>query len=897
MKRLLCLLLVLGMVGCGKKENAGNAVDPSIGADEQLVTDSGGEKEGPSNPNAEVATSTPAATDDPVSALEKLGAQVGADPKGQVSYVDSEGTQVTDAGPAGMKGYEGAPSYEKLRRVWPWMPGQQNYMSPRDARTKFLVSWNGAVRASYVDTNSPAQQELLDLAPYRLTVEFGSGMPPFFETTDQNQVAQRLGEGYQPIVISSWRNEQISCTSRFFCALFEADRVETGREMAVGFTRLEARNLGTEGAKVHLWMYLSTAQSPRWDGLTLLDDQGRVRLIIEPDDGVHVELHTSYDPSKDADNTQRDHPNWRVLDRERYLNNLVKLTSVLAPGESAGAMLKIPYFPVDREKEPALRRLDTEKVEQAMLSEWELELARGMQVEVPEPLINEVFKSNLMRIYSTAEVDPRTGLHHMKLHPTARYVASSESNSAVTALDQRGYHKEAEEYLDAWLAWQGTHRPDGEVTSQEGCLLASPEFEAVPWVSKNGQVLWMLCEHYKLSRDRAWLARSLPHILASADWIIRERNATKKLDERGNKVRGWGMMPYGRAGDYTSGLIIFSDAFNFAGLRSSAEVLAEIGHPRARELADEVVDYRGAIRDAVLGAVAGTPRVKLPSGHVIPWVPWDLTHEFLPEPEAPYGLDRDPDDHTKLGWARWASYGDVGPQTLAWAGVFQPDEDVITWTLQFAEEYPLPIRFPGLPEPHPIFKYGISYSQPLYNYQTDAWFWRDEIDKYVEAFYSLLAGAMSPKTYVTLEHRQIPTPHSWHYAWGDGEISMFIRRTLLAERGRTLHLLRGIPRSWLEDDKRIRVENAPTHFGTVSFNVHSRTGQGVIEATIEPPGDVPDGLTIELRLRHPENTPIQRVTIDGQYSKDFVGETVLIPLHGKRGPIRVLAEYAKTGQD
>lgn len=118
---------------------------------------------------------------------------------------------------------------------------------------------------------------------------------------------------------------------------------------------------------------------------------------------------------------------------------------------------------------------------------------------------------------------------------------------------------------------------------------------------------------------------------------------------------------------------------------------------------------------------------------------------------------------------------------------------------------------------------------------------------------------------------------------------MLIRRTLLAERGRTLHLLRGIPRSWLEDDKRIRVENAPTHFGTVSFNVHSRTGQGVIEATIEPPGDVPDGL--------PENTPIQRVTIDGQSSKDFVGETVLIPVHGKRGPIQVLAEYAKTGQD
>ena len=42
------------MVGCGKKEKAGNAVDPGIGADEQLVTDSGGEKNAPSNPNVKV---------------------------------------------------------------------------------------------------------------------------------------------------------------------------------------------------------------------------------------------------------------------------------------------------------------------------------------------------------------------------------------------------------------------------------------------------------------------------------------------------------------------------------------------------------------------------------------------------------------------------------------------------------------------------------------------------------------------------------------------------------------------------------------------------------------------------------------------------------------------------
>ena len=102
MKRLLSLLLVMGMVECGQKENAGNAVDPSVGADEQLVTDSAGGKENSSNANAELSQSTPAADVDPVSALEKLGAAIERNEEGEVVEVSARttlfGGKVTDAG-------------------------------------------------------------------------------------------------------------------------------------------------------------------------------------------------------------------------------------------------------------------------------------------------------------------------------------------------------------------------------------------------------------------------------------------------------------------------------------------------------------------------------------------------------------------------------------------------------------------------------------------------------------------------------------------------------------------------------------------------------------------------------------------------------------------------------
>jgi antitoxin component YwqK of YwqJK toxin-antitoxin module len=93
MKRLLGLLLVMGMVGCGQNENAGNAVDPGIGADEQLVTDSGGEKNAPSNPNVKV-DEPPVQTGDAPPAGE---AALPATPNKPQAKVDEPPVQTVDA--------------------------------------------------------------------------------------------------------------------------------------------------------------------------------------------------------------------------------------------------------------------------------------------------------------------------------------------------------------------------------------------------------------------------------------------------------------------------------------------------------------------------------------------------------------------------------------------------------------------------------------------------------------------------------------------------------------------------------------------------------------------------------------------------------------------------------
>lgn len=113
---------------------------------------------------------------------------------------------------------------------------------------------------------------------------------------------------------------------------------------------------------------------------------------------------------------------------------------------------------------------------------------------------------------------------------------------------------------------------------------------------------------------------------------------------------------------------------------------------------------------------------------------------------------------------------------------------------------------------------------------------------------------------------------------------------LVMEEGETLWLARATPRAWLKQGKRTAVRNAPTHFGTVAYEIVSDVGNGNISATVEVPSrELPK--TVLLRLRHPKALPIKSVEVDGKPWKDFDNGTEIIRLTGARGRISVVAHY------
>ena len=113
---------------------------------------------------------------------------------------------------------------------------------------------------------------------------------------------------------------------------------------------------------------------------------------------------------------------------------------------------------------------------------------------------------------------------------------------------------------------------------------------------------------------------------------------------------------------------------------------------------------------------------------------------------------------------------------------------------------------------------------------------------------------------------------------------------LVMEDGDLLWLGRATPRAWLEQGKKITVESAPTHFGTVAYQIVSSVDDGKIKATVAMPSRGGQKAVL-LRFRHPRAAPITRVTVNGRAWERFDKDKEVIRLEGLTGTVAVEAAY------
>jgi len=164
---------------------------------------------------------------------------------------------------------------------------------------------------------------------------------------------------------------------------------------------------------------------------------------------------------------------------------------------------------------------------------------------------------------------------------------------------------------------------------------------------------------------------------------------------------------------------------------------------------------------------------------------------------------------------------------------------------------------------------NVAFSQPKYSRHPYIHLRRGETKAFLASWYGTLASISDRETYTFIEHYFGVGPHKTHEeAWS----LMETRWMLYLEEGRTLRLLAGVPRAWLEDGKAIAVDHAASYFGPLSFRVESRAAKNEIHVTVTCAGPRhPD--TVEIRVPHPAGLRAKTVSA-GTY--DPATETVRI---------------------
>lgn len=782
----------------------------------------------------------------------------------------------------------GEPSLEAAMKVWPEMPQQVTFIGLKNCPTKFQIYWNGAI-SCFVGRDCfgnifPAQRKLSQqFEKDQMHLTFGYGETPCFEVIDRSQVAQSLLDGFLPITITKCQADGTNYSIESFASSLAPDELNNQTpKQALCLSRVVIVPAKDSGQKQgHLWVNFSGyrclvstdrekpgdvfpvyGRNLRLEGSRLVDDKEQIRAVFNLPRGSQTEFFEDY---PDVENPPS---NLRLARHKGLLKNLLHITVPCKPGKKTPLEISLPYFPVTQEHAGYLER-DFDREMRKVIRYWQDLYNQDAIIETPDTFVNNFYKAGLHHAFITADKDFDTGKIYAKSSP-AWYETIWSNCAMITAVsvDLRGHHAEAESYLEPFIEWQGIRQPPGmKDVSGKGFLCPPKEYSAIPWVSNHGNILWALCEHYRITRGDKWKARITEPVLAACDWIIKQRALTK------NKTFGKGLLPAGTVSDDKgSGQYLCTDAQNYRGLRCAADFLKAIRHPRAGEINQAAIAYRQDIREAVQAAVKRNALVTLDNGRKIPFVPAEISQT------------KPPTFNMSDFWP-YINYIDVGPMHLVDSGVFEGDSDIMRWILQFEDDFTVAhlrsdisvnenwcysICHKGDTPAH-LLRYGVSVVEPFYSPRATAFFENDDIENYLKVFYHQLASGVSRRTLTPVENRY----GVWNLPWADGEYHRMLLRMLVYEKGDTLCLLKAVPRRWLEHGKQIHVKNQPTSFGKLSFLLSSKLQDGFIEMTLEPPRR-PGPKQITIRFRHPAQKPVKSVKINGEKWKHFEADTVIL---------------------
>jgi hypothetical protein len=543
----------------------------------------------------------------------------------------------------------------------------------------------------------------------------------------------------------------------------------------------------------------------------------------------------------------------------------------LAPSESKTVILKIPYIVLaEKAEQEALARLNFDTERTAIAGYWRRRLDESARLITPEPVLNEFYRAHAGHLLINCEREPNSTRRFARVGSFAYGAYGNESCMMVVDLDRRGYHREAQECLDAWLHYQGTVGLPGDFSSKEGILYGAGGYEAGGYNQHHGWILWMLAEHYRFTRDDAWLKSAAPGILAGADWIIHE---TKRTTNRHELERG--LLPPGSLediGDWWTWLS--TSCYSWRGLDSAAWALEQVKHPEAKRVREEADAFHAHLLANFHKASQRSPVVRLRNGTSVPKIP-----SYVHRRGRSFG---------------WICETLEGSMHLLITGALDARSPEAGWIINdYEDNLYLSNQYGYTLDDFDKkwFGRGGMSMQACLLLDVEPYLYRDDVKHALRAMFNALAVSHFPDVHMNTEHA-LPEMGDWrgdHYKSSDeANACGWLRQIFVREQGNELLLGQAIPREWLRPGQHCGIERAATYFGPTTL-VYS-AGAEKIDVHLEAPVRSPPK-TIRLRFRAPNERPLASVTVNSKVWKQFASDWVELP--GNIGRAEVSAQLTQ----
>jgi len=474
----------------------------------------------------------------------------------------------------------------------------------------------------------------------------------------------------------------------------------------------------------------------------------------------------------------------------------------------------MPHYPADPELAEALSAASFEERLKAFESYWEAWLELGARFEVSEQKVMDATRSYVIHALmsqnvisggsATGESPPLEVAQHVNRLQYNRFWLR-DSAFFVSMFEKWGYPEVGRALCRHFFRYQ---QADGNFLSQRGQLDG--------W----GQAMWALGSHVRYAGDEEFAREALPYVERAVAWL---ENA---LDND-----AWGLMPPTDAFDNEMilGRYTGHNFWSLTGLAAGIDLARAAGR---RDLADKWELLHRQYHQhfmARLRQVAQEREGRIPPGLDVP------------------------------GGTDWGNLLMLYPDLQ-----LDPFDPLVTNTMDY-------IRSERMAE-------GISmWQNSLHHYITEriaqTSLVRGEQELVINDFYGMLLHTGSchegfewtifpwnGRDYcVNLPGFQLCNfpPHGWYAV----TLNLLLRNMLVREQGTELHLISAISPAWAKPGDVIRVKDAPTHFGEVSFTM-SFDEKGALLAVGET-GGRPESQPEKIVVHLPYFVEVKAATLNG----------------------------------